>query len=311
VSPAAFSAIVPTYNDAAVLAGALSTLAAQTEALREILVVDDGSTDAGAALLDGLVAATPGARLIRLPVNRGVVAALNAGLNEASGEFVVLCSANDRYDARLVEHCRRLLAVHPALAAISGNGTIRDEARQSSAPALRPVSRSPAAFSADDFVRVCRRSPQFVSPGYVIRRDTALAFGGLDPALRWHSDWFLFAVIAFTFGYGFVPETFATTTMGAGPRYSDGVLDWRQERVVLRALVQRLHGLPAAAGGFRRSALLPRYDLRVIWLLRDREGRWMLTPLLAWRALAHSFGYWLRNRAPRGVVLRLRAWLRS
>jgi hypothetical protein len=169
----------------------------------------------------------------------------------------------------------------------------------------------PAAFSPDDLVRACRRSPAIVAMGYAIRRDQAIALGGLDPALRWHSDWFLFAAIAFTSGYGFVPETFATMTTGAGPRYSDGVLDWTQERVVLRALVKRLNALPAAADGFRRGALLPRYDLRALWLLRDPDLRWMLTPLLVWRMLVHSVSYWLRDRVPRSLVVHLRAWVRS
>jgi glycosyltransferase involved in cell wall biosynthesis len=303
-----FSAIVPTFNDTAAITDALATLANQTEPLHEILVVDDGSTDGSAGRLAAIVDATPRARLIRLPDNRGVVAALNAGLREAAGEFVLLCSANDRYDARLVEHCRRLLTRHPTLGAITGNAIVWNASRQTAALALRPLSAEPAAFSAADLVLACRRSPAIVGIGYAIRRDRAIALGGLDPALKWHSDWFLFAAIAFTSGYGFVPETFATMTTGAGPRYSDGMRDWTQERAVLRSLVERLNALPAAADGFRRGALLPRYDVR---LLRDPDLRWILTPLLVWRMAVHSASYWLKDRVPRSVVLRLRAWVRS
>src|SRR5262245_9111675 len=182
-----------------------------------------------------MVARTPRARLIRLPANRGVVAALNAGLAEATGDFVVLCSANDRYDVRLVEHCRRLLALHPELGVITGNVTVWNEARQESGTGLRSVSESAAALSPADLVRACRRSPAIVAPGFAMRRDKVVALGGLDPVLRWHSDWFLFTVIAFTSGYGFVPEPFAAITIGAGARYSDGMLDWTVERPVLRS----------------------------------------------------------------------------
>jgi glycosyltransferase involved in cell wall biosynthesis len=306
-----FTAIVPTFNDTSVIGEALATLASQTEPFHEILVVDDGSTDGPAGDLASIVAATPGARLIRLPANRGVVAALNVGLGAATGDFVMLGSANDRYDARLVEHCRRLLASHPTLGAVTGNGNLWNETTRTTTPGLRPVSAAAAAFTPEDLARACRRSPQFVAAGYVIRRDQAAALGGLDPALRWHSDWFLFAAIAFTSGYGFVPETLATMTIGAGPRYSDGARDWRQERVVLRSLVARLNDLPAAADGFRRGAVLPRYDLRAIWLLRERDLRWILTPLLVWRMLVHSASYRLKDRVPRRLVLRLRAWVRS
>lgn len=306
-----FSAIVPNFNDASVIGQALATLAGQTEPFHEILVVDDGSTDGSVDSLAALVASTPRARLIRLPVNRGVVAALNVGLAEAAGELVLLCSANDRYGTRLVEHCRRLLARHPALGAITGNAMVWNDARQEGAAGLTPIAATPTAFSAVDLVRACRRSPAIVAPGYVIRRDKAIALGGLDPALRWHSDWFLFAAIAFTSGYGFVPDTFATMTMGAGARYSDGMHDWPQERVVLRSLVRRLREWPAAADGFRQGALLPCYDVRAIWLFLDRDLRWILTPLLVWRMLVHSAGSWLKHRVPRRVGLRLRAWVRS
>lgn len=309
--PPTFSAIVPNFNDTSTIGEALASLANQTEPLHEILVVDDGSTDGSAGTLAAIVAATPRARLICLPVNRGVVAALNIGLNEATGEFVVMCSANDRYDAKLVEHCRRLLARHPELGAITGNVTVWNEARQEAGAGLRRVSESPAALSAADLARACRRSPAIVAPGYAIRRDRAVALGGLDPALRWHSDWFLFTVIAFTSGYGFVPETFSTITIGAGTRYSDGMLDWTAERPVLWSLLKRLSALPAAADGFRQGALLPCYDVRAIWLLRDPDLRWMLTPLLVWRMLVHRASYRFKDRVPRSVLLRLRAWFRS
>ena len=309
--PPTFSAIVPTFNDTFVIGQALATLANQTEPFHEILVVDDGSTDGSGAALEAIVSATPRARLIRLPANRGVVAALNFGLTGATGEFVLLCSANDRYAAHLVEHCRRLLARHPALGVITGNAVVWNEVRQEAVDALRPVSPSPAAFSSADLVHACRRSPLIVAPGFVMRRERVVALGGLDPALRWYSDWFLFVTIAFTDGYGFVPETFATVTTGAGPRYSDGMLDWTQERVVLRSLVVRLNGVPDAARGFRQGAVLPRYNLRVMGLLREPHLRWMLTPLLVWRCLAHSVGSSLRGRVPQRVGARLRALVRG
>ena len=310
-SPPTFSAIVPNYNDTSTIGETLATLANQTTPLHEIIVVDDGSTDGSGGTLAAIVAATPLARLICLPANRGVVAALNIGLSEAAGEFVLLCSANDRYDTRLVEHCRRLLARHPSLGAISGKAAVWNAARQEAGAVLKPVSASPTAFSTADLVRACRRSPAILAPGYAIRRDKAIALGGLDPALRWHSDWFLFSAIAFTSGYGFVPETFATITIGAGARYSDGRLDWSRERPVLRALLQRLGEVPAAADGCRQGALLPCYDLRAIGLLRDPDLPRMLTPLLVWRMLIHSVSYWWKDRVPRSVVLRFRGWLRA
>lgn len=84
------SVIVPAFNAEKTLPETLHSIAAQTRPADEIIVVDDGSTDATA----GIAAATPGVRLIRQQ-NSGVGSALNAGLAAANGSFIALLDADD------------------------------------------------------------------------------------------------------------------------------------------------------------------------------------------------------------------------
>ncbi len=88
-----FSVIIPAYNAAATLARALDSVLAQTWAAHEIIVVDDGSSDATAA-----VAAAYGDKVRYLyQVNAGVSAARNAGARAASGNWLAFLDADDWY----------------------------------------------------------------------------------------------------------------------------------------------------------------------------------------------------------------------
>ena len=76
----------------------------------EIVVVDDGSRDGSAAVVDRLRERDPRIRLLRHVSNRGYGAALRAGLREARGELVFFSDADLQFDldelATLLRHAR-------------------------------------------------------------------------------------------------------------------------------------------------------------------------------------------------------------
>jgi len=89
------SIVLPAYNEAARIGPTLARIGAWAEGREprpEIVVVDDGSTDATAAIV-GLHAAA-GVRLVRLEQNRGKGAALRAGALASRGAFVLLSDAD-------------------------------------------------------------------------------------------------------------------------------------------------------------------------------------------------------------------------
>jgi len=81
------SVIIPTWDGAAMLRLALASLAAQTFTDFETIVVDNGSRDGTAGLLER---GFPGVVVVRFPENRGFAPAVNAGLRAARGEMLVL-----------------------------------------------------------------------------------------------------------------------------------------------------------------------------------------------------------------------------
>jgi dolichol-phosphate mannosyltransferase len=91
------SVVLPVYNEAEVLPTLLSRVRAalmSCEAEREIVFVDDGSTDASPEVLDGLAAQYAGVRVVHLARNFGHQAAVQAGLEHARGDAVVLMDSD-------------------------------------------------------------------------------------------------------------------------------------------------------------------------------------------------------------------------
>jgi glycosyltransferase involved in cell wall biosynthesis len=83
--------IIPAMNEAEVIGDVVAGLLSAA-AWREVLVVDDGSTDATAQ-----AAASAGARVIAHPYNKGNGAAVKTGIRHAGGEFILIIDADGQH----------------------------------------------------------------------------------------------------------------------------------------------------------------------------------------------------------------------
>ena len=91
--PSAVSIVIPANDEEEAIADVVRTLRA-CAGWRELVVVDDGSTDATAARAE-----EAGARVIRHPYNKGNGAAVKTGIRNACGEYILILDADGQHRA--------------------------------------------------------------------------------------------------------------------------------------------------------------------------------------------------------------------
>ncbi|TVL89113.1 bifunctional glycosyltransferase family 2 protein/CDP-glycerol:glycerophosphate glycerophosphotransferase [Streptomyces sp. SAJ15] len=90
-----FSVIVPAYKVQAYLHDCLRSVLTQDHTDLELIAVDDASPDACGAIIDELAAQDPRVRPVHLPENTGLGPARNAGLRQATGDYLLFLDGDD------------------------------------------------------------------------------------------------------------------------------------------------------------------------------------------------------------------------
>jgi glycosyltransferase involved in cell wall biosynthesis len=98
------SVIIPTYNRAALVGRAIESVLNQTYPHKQIIVVDDGSTDHTAAIVDGY----PGVQYVYRS-NGGQAAARTTGLDVATGGYIASLDSDDVWEPEFLATCIRTL----------------------------------------------------------------------------------------------------------------------------------------------------------------------------------------------------------
>jgi SAM-dependent methyltransferase len=102
------SILIPLFNEEQYIAEVLSRVVAATlpeGVRREIVVVDDGSTDDSAAIAESVAATEPGIiRVVRSERNRGKGAAIRTAIEQSKGDFCIIQDSDLEYNPRDFQH---------------------------------------------------------------------------------------------------------------------------------------------------------------------------------------------------------------
>ena len=110
------SVVIPAYNAQRFLAEAIDSVLSQGHNRLEIIVVDDGSTDATATVARGYPSEV---RLLQQE-NRGIGSARNAGVDAASGDLLAFLDADDVWTDGALEARLALLETQPGVHGVFG-----------------------------------------------------------------------------------------------------------------------------------------------------------------------------------------------
>ena len=285
-----FSVIIPAYNASSTIAKAIDSVLEQSYPADEIIVVDDGSTDATAEQVAGYGAKV---KLVQQS-NQGVSVARNRGVQEASGDWLTFLDADDWYYPNRLSLYAQLLVQKPELSFLTGDfdyvTPAGDHLRSSMASTqagrlmLKQAQQGVAVMQGETL-------GLFIEEHFgdthtlTLRKSTFIELGGYPQGFAVCEDVnFLIRLTAQSHSVGVVCEpTAAYLIHNSSATRSDPLRAQQQTLAALKTLVPQLKNAPDAIrkglmGAIRRA----RMDLAYRLLKMDR--RWLavlaVTPLL-------------------------------
>lgn len=206
------SVILPVRNRAALVEGAVRSALAQTWPYLEVIIIDGGSTDGTAEVLQRLAAVDARIRLVLNEAAEGVSAARNHGARAAQGTYLAFLDSDDSWDPRKVELQLEALRRVPA-ARLAYTGCRR---RFTWGVDLRP--RDWDRPSEGDLHAEFLRSGAINSSTLMVDREAFLAAGGFDETLRFYEDWDLVVRLS-----AHAPVACAPGWLVESPQLADGL----------------------------------------------------------------------------------------
>lgn len=252
------SVVIPTFNRCTRVCQALRSVLAGARTPAEVIVVDDGSTDATAAALSDV--ASPGVVVIRSETNTGVAAARNRGIAAAQGEWIALLDSDDRWLPSHLSQLAAYLASHPECRVTQSLERWYREGRRVN---MRPVHQP---VGGDIFERSVRRC--LVSSSTVLfERSLFEAVDGYDERLPACEDYDLWLRMALVERFGLLEVETVVKDGGRPDQLSRRI--WGLDRFRVFSLTKVL------CGGLTgpRAAVVQRAALKKLAVLEQGASR--------------------------------------
>lgn len=191
------SVIIPLYNKEREIEGTIRSVLAQRLQPLEIVVVDDGSTDRSAALVEAIP--SPLIRLVRQP-NAGECAARNRAIAESRGELLALLDADDEWEEGFLEEIASLYREFPGCGIYST--AFRVVSHDGIFPAPTPTRRG----IVENFFRDSAHRYVSIPSASAIPREVIDRVGGFPDGMKMGGDLYMWIKIARRYPVCFSPQ---------------------------------------------------------------------------------------------------------
>lgn len=194
------SVVIPTHNRADLLPQAIDSVLSQDYPHVEIIVVDDGSTDDTAQIMQCY---KPPVRYIQ-QANQGAAAARNRGIREASGEFIAFLDSDDWFLPGKLSLQAHYLLEHPQIGLVYSAYDVIDENRDLRWHVMPDLITGPHAYL--DLLWRCMVGP-ITMPTVMLRRAIFDHITPFDETMRLAEDLDLWCRIARDYPIALLPES--------------------------------------------------------------------------------------------------------
>lgn len=189
------SVVLPTFNRAASIGRAATSVLSQTHQHLELIVVDDGSTDETCQVVSSI--RDDRIRLIRHSQNQGPSAARNTGIAAASFPLIAFQDSDDSWrPEKLARQVRALCQAEPHVGVVFSQVAIHE-----GDGSTRVVPKRLPGGDREVTTRTLLWANTIGTPTAVVRRPVLDAVGGFDQELKALVDWELWIRISQGFGF--------------------------------------------------------------------------------------------------------------
>ena len=195
------SVIIPTYNREKTILRALQSVLEQTYTNIEVLVIDDGSTDGTADIINGVD--DDRVKYIVLEKNGGPSNARNVGVQIAEGEWIAFQDSDDCWHADKLEVQMAYAKEHPEYAMIY---CMYNAILESGVQLVIPPKPWFGVMEGKMVSTLLQRN-MIGAPTVVAKREAFLEAGGFDTSYNALEDWDFAIRFALQYEIGFVKET--------------------------------------------------------------------------------------------------------
>lgn len=249
-----FSVVIPLFNKEEYIARSLRSVLCQTVPAKEIIVVDDGSTDCGPETVQKIAVSNPTIRLLTQD-NRGVSAARNAGIRSASSDLIALLDADDEWDSDHLAVLQDLASDFPAADLV-----VARHIRQVDDQQIVQKVGLPDGYRGvvDDFIEVYRNGTGLIHSSAVgIRRRVFAVVGEFPEGAIRSEDIYLWLKIALTLRIAFHDRvTVKRHDDGSAAPSRAGVLPYHLEYFLDEQNAQNYWKCQGLKGFLRKSLLI-------------------------------------------------------
>ena len=190
------AAVIPVRNRPSLVVDAIASVQQQTRPIDEIIIIDDGSTDATPDVVARLARQDSRIRLLTFPKSGGAGRARNIGINASQCDFICFLDSDDRWMPEKIElQFRALKSAPEAIASFTG---IRYQSYDKTWDVNAPLQITPKDLRRGNYLGGTSTA--------IVRRDVLLQVGGFNSSLVSCQDWDLWIKLRRVGNFSIVPQ---------------------------------------------------------------------------------------------------------
>jgi glycosyltransferase involved in cell wall biosynthesis len=301
------SIVIPLYNKRAHIRRAIESACKQDLKDLEVIVVDDGSTDNGAEVVEEMAEQDDRIRLIR-QANAGVSVARNNGAQAARSDLIGFLDGDDALTPIHARSILELTRAYPDAVAYAMNYASVD-AQGKHTPCVQNLGERPFLLTPLNYFRIGLTGNPVHASGVVIRKDALFAVGGFPAGVRLGEDIDTWIRLIFAGPISYDPRVGSLYHLDAENRacvnhvpplhhvFFDTIDQWVQR-------TQPPTQVREDAAEFKNFFMLAHAHYQVRWG-DPREGRSVLRNCHTKQFRRWKFSLWLKSWLPRSVYASL------